>query len=82
MRLREREPEKELSGQFKFTSSNSIERVYDALSNRNFAGKSPKMLIDEGLKTQALIEKRRKETAKLRLEGSKLSKESEKSNEN
>jgi hypothetical protein len=75
MRLREREPEKEIGGSFKFTSSNSIERVYDSLSNRNFAGKSPKMLIDEGLRTQATIERRKKETAKLR--SSELSLQSE-----
>ena len=51
MKLRERQPEKELAGAFKFTHRNSIDRIYDSISKRNFAGKSPKMLYDESLKT-------------------------------
>jgi len=41
MRLRERQPLKEISPIFRFQPKNSIERVYDSLSKRNADGKSP-----------------------------------------
>jgi hypothetical protein len=51
MRLRERQPEKELSGNFRFKHANQIDRIFQTLSQDNYSGKSAKFLIEEGLRT-------------------------------
>jgi len=40
MRLRERQPHKEISGLFRFQPKTTIERVYDSLSRRSVEGKT------------------------------------------
>jgi hypothetical protein len=49
MRLRERIPEKEIAGNFKFAPRNSIDRIYDELSKRSVDGRSPTQLIQESV---------------------------------
>lgn len=52
MRLRERLPEKEIAGHFKFAPRNSIDRIYDVLSKRSVDGRSPTQLIQESVQLE------------------------------
>lgn len=52
MRLRQRVPEKELAGNFRFQPRNSIDRIYDSLSLRGADGKTSNQLIKESVKLE------------------------------
>jgi hypothetical protein len=47
MKLRNRQPEKELYGQFRFKPKTRIERLFDTLSKRDISGRSPDQLLQE-----------------------------------
>lgn len=52
MKLRNRQPEKELAGEFRFDAKTQLERVYDSMSKNNASGKSPTTLMIESLRKE------------------------------